>query len=306
VRGELEFRTSGSTGEPVRWLRSADQIRAEARLLARLCVPAGTDGLVCCAPAQHVYGHMMGRAVPEAVGLPCRQLALTESPAPALAGWRRAVIAAVPASFAQLARSLPALAALDEVVLVHSTAMLPPDASQLLDALAGRVRLVELLGSTETGLVAVRTGPERSEWTLAEDVRLRPGLEPGSVGALGVHSGRLARRPGAPFPDVIELDDVVRVLDPRTFRWLGRRGRLVKVNGRRIHLDAVEARLRQAAPGVRISCRPERDGLRGEWFAVVADSPEPETLEALRTACRTLPSWQRPRAIVPLEGRWAA
>jgi acyl-coenzyme A synthetase/AMP-(fatty) acid ligase len=303
VTAELEFRTSGTTGEPERWLRTADQIRAEARLLARLCVPADADGLVCSAPLHHLYGHLMGRAVPEALDLPCRPLALTESPAPALAGWRRAVIAAVPASFAQLARSLPALAALEELVIVHSTAVLPPAASRLLAALGPRARLVELLGATETGLVAFRA--EHRAWTLADDVRLHPRLTPGTVGSLAVRSGRLARRPGAPFPAAIELGDVVRVVDERTFHWLGRRSRLVKVNGRRLDLGAVEARLREAAPGVGLSCRPERDALRGEWFTVVAEGADPRSLHAIKAASRRLPSWQRPRAI-ELESRRAA
>jgi acyl-coenzyme A synthetase/AMP-(fatty) acid ligase len=306
VSPEIEFRTSGSTGEPVRWLRTADQIRAEAELLARLCVPAGADGVICSAPPDHLYGYLMGRAVPELLGLPCRHLALTESPVRALAGWRRAVVAAVPASFAQLARCVEALAALDELVVVHSSAMLPPAASRVLAALDGRARLVDLLGSTETGLVGFRTDPGRPEWTLAPDVQLRPGLVAGTVGALGVRSGRLARRAGAPFPDAIELDDVVEVVDDRTFRRLGRRSRLVKVNGRRVHLDVVEARLRDAVPGVGLECRPERDGLRGEWFTLVADSVEPRALAALRTACRALAPWEQPRAIRPVEGRWAA
>jgi acyl-coenzyme A synthetase/AMP-(fatty) acid ligase len=305
VTAELEFRTSGTTGVPERWLRTGDQIRAEARLLARLCVPAGADGLVCCAPPHHLYGHMMGRAVPEELGMPCRPLALTESPAPALAGWRRAVIAAVPASFAQLARSLPALAALDELVIVHSTAVLPPAAHEVLAALGTRARLVELLGATETGLVAHRLHAERTEWTLADDVQLHPRLAPGTAATLAVRSGRLARRPGAPYPASTGLDDVVRMVDERTFHWLGRRSRLVKVNGRRVHLEAVEARLREAAPGVALSCRAERDGLRGEWFSVVADGAEPQELGALRAACLHLPSWQQPRAI-ELETRRAA
>jgi acyl-coenzyme A synthetase/AMP-(fatty) acid ligase len=290
---------------PERWLRTGDQIRAEARMLARLCVPAGADGLVCCAPRHHLYGHMMGRAVPEEAGVPCRPLALTESPAAALSGWRRVVIAAVPASFAQLARSLPALAALDELVIVHSTAVLPPAAHALLAAVGARARLVELLGATETGLVAYRPHAERPEWTLADDVQLDPHLAPGTMATLAVRSGRLARRPGAPYPASTELDDVVRMVDERTFHWLGRRSRLVKVNGRRVHLDAVEARLREAAPGVELSCRPERDGLRGEWFTVVVGGAEPQALGALRAASRRLPSWQQPRAI-ELESRRAA
>ena len=297
MTGELEFRTSGSTGEPLTWLRTAEQIRAEAGLLTLLCVPAGVDGIVSYAPVDHLYGHLLGRAVPELLDVPARRLDLVDDPGSALAGWRRAVVVAVPASFVQLARCLPALRALDRLVVVHGGAALPPLAGRVMAALGERASLVELFGSTETGLVGQRGGPARGRWTLAPDVTLAGPAQPGAVTALRVRSPRLARRPGAERAPEIELDDVVRIDGERSFQWLGRRGRLLKVNGRRVNLELVETRLRDAVPGVRLHCRPERDDLRGEWFTVVAEAGERQTVNELQAACRRLPAWQRPRAV---------
>ena len=296
---ELEFRTSGSTGEPLTWLRTAEQIRAEAGLLTMLCVPAGVDGIVSYAPHDHLYGHLLGHAVPELLGVPARRLELVDDPASALAGWRRAVVVAVPASFVQLARCLPALRSLERLVVVHGGAALPPLAGRVMAALGERASLVELFGSTETGLVGHRGGPARGLWMLAPDVTLGAAMAPGTVSALRVRSPRIARRPGAEAQRQLELelDDVVRIDGERTFQWLGRRGRLLKVNGRRVNLELVETRLRDAVPGVRLHCRPERDDLRGEWFTVVAEAGEGQTVHALQAACRRLPAWQRPRAV---------
>ncbi|MER8184453.1 AMP-binding protein [Kitasatospora sp. NPDC094015] len=300
---EVEFTTSGSTGEPQRWLRTEQQIEAEAGLLAALCAADGVDGVISYAPPRHLYGHLLSLAVPRLLGVPCLQAGLTVPLTRAAADWRRPLIAAVPAAFAVLARSLPRLAAAERITLVHSSAVLPPAALELLAALGERARLVELFGATETGLIATRTGGDGDgDWTLAEDTDFAPdGPEPGPDGVrrLRITGPRLARRPEQPAPTAAETGDLVSVVGPRTFRWHGRGGRLVKINGVRVDLDLVTARLCAAVPGVAITCRPEPDPLRGEWYAVHAGTDDPGLLAALREAVRLLPAAERPRALHP-------
>jgi hypothetical protein len=328
----LAFSTSGSTGAPVRWERTAAQVRAEAQLLAVLCAP-GADGIVCYAPPEHLYGYLMGRALPDLLGVPVRPIGLTDPPGPAFAGLRRPVVAALPAALRPLLRCLPLLRGLERLTLVHSSALLPYAAVTLLDRLGPRARMVELFGSTETGLVATRRDPHRPLWTLAPDVRFAPPLAPASAGAgpgaleaspppsslrslrslrssvrddagpgagpgphqLRISSPRIAARPGRPPAAEHELDDVVEIVDDRTFRWIGRSSRLVKVNGRRVNLDRVADTLRAAVTDVSLDCRPHPDDLRGEWYAVLVDDPRAVT--AVAAACRRLPSWQQPSAV---------
>ncbi|MEV4613021.1 class I adenylate-forming enzyme family protein [Kitasatospora sp. NPDC049258] len=299
---EVEFTTSGSTGAPQRWLRTEQQIEAEAELLAGLCAADGVDGVISYAPPRHLYGHLLSLAVPRRLGVPCLQAGLTVPLTRAAADWRRPVIAAVPAAFAVLARSLPRLAAAERITLVHSSAVLPPAALELLESLGERARLVELFGATETGLIATRTGGA-GDWTLAADTRFAPDGStedaPAGVRPLRIAGPRLARRPDRPAPAVAETGDLVTVLDGRTFRWHGRGGRLVKVNGLRVDLDEITARLCAAVPGVAITCRPEPDALRGEWYAVHAGTDDPRLLAALREALRLLPAGAQPRALHP-------
>ncbi|MGC9665118.1 AMP-binding protein [Planosporangium sp. 12N6] len=305
---DLVFATSGTTGEPVRWLRTAAQVRAEAELLAVLCDAGDADGIVCYPPPAHLYGHLMGRALPDLLGLPVRRVGLTEPARDAFAGLRRPVVAALPAALAHLSRALPLLRRLDRLTLVHSSALLPAAATRLLADLDGRAGLVELFGSTETGLVATRRDPLRPEWTLAPDVAFDADVPAGGEAPLRVRSPRLATRPGTAPATRYTLDDLVDVVDARTFRWLGRRSRLVKVNGRRVNLDLVTDTLRgevgaDAVPEHVVTCRPHRDDLRGEWFSVRVASGDPAVLAAVTAACRRLPAWQQPRSIEPVPER---
>lgn len=289
------FDTSGTTGQPVVWHRTPGQIDAEAALLATLCgaQEAGVDGVVSFAPLRHLYGHLMGIAVPTTLKVPCRLVSVAAPLRWAFAGLRRPLVAAMPAAIASLQHSVGLLRGLDEIVLVHGSAVLTPATTTLLGDLDGRARLVDLFGSTETGLVGYRRSPD-APWTPAPDVTLT--TEPDS-GRLIVHSPRIATEPGGPARISAVLEDVVSFAPDGTFRWLGRSSRMLKINGRRVYLDQVETVLRSRVPGAATRCQPEADPRRGEWFDVYVSGADPAEVADVERACRTLPAWQRPRTV---------
>jgi acyl-coenzyme A synthetase/AMP-(fatty) acid ligase len=124
-------------------------------------------------------------------------------------------------------------------------------------------------------------------------------MRPGAAVPRAVTGPRLARAAGAAPPREARLDDLVVATGPRSFRRLGRHTRLVKVNGRRVHLDDLERRL-SVHTGLEFSCRPVPDPLRGEWFVldVVGDAAAADTLASL--CRRVLPRTCQPRAIRPV------
>lgn len=130
--------------------------------------------------------------------------------------------------------------------------------------------MVEVLGSTEAGGTATRrwrTG-EPPAWTLFRDVSftdsVRAAAGRGEEVPLGIHSPRLAFRPDGPPPAYFEGDDRITPLDERTFLFAGRRGRLVKVNGRRLNLDELEHALRDLIDCRDLAIRTVADAMIGE------------------------------------------
>ncbi|PBC83962.1 MULTISPECIES: class I adenylate-forming enzyme family protein [unclassified Streptomyces] len=248
----LGFDTSGSTGPARRWQHSRDNAWREAGMLADFVRQDEPGAVVSFAPPVHVYGTLATLLLPARLGVPVwyRPDYIGAMPD---TGQRRIVVVATPWIFSLLLRHMDWVRSFEHLTVLYSSAMLPADAGAFLEA-AGprRAAIVELLGSTETGGIAMRRWREGEPpaWTLFPDVRLAAadadgdGAEDGTAVPLVIRSPRLAHRPGEPVPQQWRTGDLVEPLDERTFRLLGRIGRLVKVNGRRINLDEAEHLLR--------------------------------------------------------------
>lgn len=293
--GELAFTTSGTTGPPVRWWRTRDQLLAEARILADLVTTddAPVDAVVTHAPPRHLYGYLFGELVPALLDAPVRRATVTEPP-PAVPGGL--LVVAVPSTWWWLARSAARLRHRGRVTVVHSTATLPAGAAAVLAELPN-VSLCELHGSTETGLVGTRTAPG-ADWTLAPDVCFAPSMSTvdDDCRPLSIRSPRLARRDGHDTPATHTMDDIVRLTAARHYRLTGARGRLVNIDGRRVDIAALQGALRRRT-GLDASCRMVTDPLRGEWYEVLVPGGDPERQRIRAALDRLLPAGQMPRAV---------
>ncbi|MEU2247272.1 acyl-CoA synthetase [Streptomyces sp. NPDC019224] len=289
---DIPFDTSGTTGTPVTWWRTREQLLDEAAHLADLLRAERADALLTYAPTRHLYGYLFGALIPALTGLPVHRIAPGD-PLPRFCA--RPLIAALPATWWQLDRQAAVLREYAHVTVVHSTAWLPASA----DAVRRRVPrldLYELHGSTETGLVGVRSEGEPF-FRLAPDVEL-VAPRPGGKDALTIRSPRTAAATrGGPVPAEHTLDDVVEPAGPRAYRLTGRRTRLVKVNGLRIDLDRVESALRAAVPSANVVCAVHRDPTRGEWYDVLAGDAEPQRAAVAEAVRRLLTAAEAPRAV---------
>ncbi|HVK24950.1 MAG TPA: hypothetical protein VM677_26625 [Actinokineospora sp.] len=256
---DVPFATSGTTGDPVTWFRTQDQLAAETHLLAEL---VGTvEQVVSFAPPHHLYGRLFGVELPRLLGVdvvPAWDDPLT---LPTLA--TDVLIVCVPSTWSLLRRHLPTLAE-RRVVATHSTARTTLSCYDVAAALPGLAG-IELLGSTETGAVATRridpVERHQTEWTLLPDVDQV--ADPDRLHVRGPRIGRrhdMARPPGSWL-----MPDLITPTGPRTFRHLGRAGRLVKVNGKRCDLSAIESLVRVTAQ-VEVECVPVVDQIRGEHY----------------------------------------
>ncbi|WP_245899321.1 long-chain fatty acid--CoA ligase [Nonomuraea indica] len=262
----VELSTSGSTGARRSWARTREQLWAEAGLLAGLLAPDRPQAVLSFAPPRHLYGILVGVLVPARLGLPVWYRS-QYGPMPPQEAARRWAVMAIPWTFSLMLQRGSWTRAAERVSVLHSTAMLPATAGELVAAAgADRLTVTEIFGSTETGGVATRRwSPGNPPWELFPDVTF---AEPRAAGEapLTVRSPRLARSAGGEPLTTWQLDDHVEILDERRFRFAGRRSRLVNVNGRRINLDELEISVRAALPCADLALVPVRDPVIGEHF----------------------------------------
>nr|MDT0661757.1 class I adenylate-forming enzyme family protein [Micromonospora sp. DSM 115978] len=306
----LDFWTSGSTGPSHCWRRTREQLWAEAGLLADLLAADRPAAIVSFAPPRHVYGMLASVLVPAKLGLPVwyrpRYFGAMPpqeliDPAGTVTRLDRWAVVAVPWTFSILGRHRSWISAAERVAILHSSAMVPASAGDLLADLGpNQARIVEVFGSTESGGVATREwDPTDPPWKLFADVEL---VRPDGAGTpvdqapvdgapaeevpLVIRSPRLAHRPGAGAPTTWQLDDYVEPIDERHYRFAGRRSRLVKVNGRRINLDLLEESLRAGLNCVDLAFVPVTDATSGEHLdlLVVAHPGQSLTITEVHTA----------------------
>ncbi|MBP2329771.1 acyl-coenzyme A synthetase/AMP-(fatty) acid ligase [Kibdelosporangium banguiense] len=265
--------TSGTTGPRQEWPRTKEQLWAEAGLLADLLRPYRPEAVMSFAPPRHLYGALVSVLVPAQLGVPVWYRSGFFGSLPP-AGERRWAVMAVPWIFRLLLEHPDWVRSTADLTVLHSTAMLPATAWDFL-ATSGNSRIVEVFGSTETGGVAHRLQDGGNPpWELFGDVSLEFSGEPSDRDTAGevplaVRSPRLAA--GA---RTWRMDDFVKIIDDRRFEFAGRRGRLVKVNGRRLNLDELEVSLRAVITCADLAIVPVGDAMTGEHVdLLVVPSP---------------------------------
>ncbi|WP_246530844.1 acyl-CoA synthetase [Streptomyces bathyalis] len=277
LEAEIPFDTSGHTGEPVRWWRTPEQLRAEVELLVATVV--GEVGqVVTLAPPGHLFGRLFGVELPALKGIEVHSAWQDPVTPPTWRPGVPALFVCLPASWVALRSLAPRIAELPRAVALHSAGPTTPHTRQLVGALRGHpFRAVELFGSTETGAVASREiaadARDEQPWRLLPDVHADLPAEPAER-RLTVSSPRLARRDGHDAPPASwQMGDLVRPAGERQFTFVGRASRLIKVNGLRCDLGRVEQTVAAALPGLDAVCLPVRDAVRGEHYELVCADP---------------------------------
>ncbi|WP_333767264.1 class I adenylate-forming enzyme family protein [Streptomyces sp. IBSBF 2435] len=273
--GGIRFDTSGSTGAARSWFRHPRQMEREVRLIGG-CLVGPVDHVVTYAPPRHLFGALFGQWLPRMAQVPVHEAwADPLRPLPVRPG-ERVLVVCVPMAWDLLRRGWPALERAGSIVALHSSAVPPPAARDLVRRAGPLLRAHEILGSTETGGIAhrplARRGGAADDWQGFPDVAFvrRDAAPAGAAQELVVAGPRLARpenrrRPPARWA----TGDLVEYTGPGRFRLLGRGSRLVKVNGIKVHLAKVDERLDAALPQAECVALPlSGDAIAGEGYAV--------------------------------------
>jgi acyl-coenzyme A synthetase/AMP-(fatty) acid ligase len=254
--------TSGSTGAPEPWPKTAAQLLGEALLLSEVFGVGPGDRILATLPPQHIYGLLFGVLLPlvsgaaflrstplhpESVGERARESSAT-------------VLVSVPAHLKYLA-ALERGEAPRFRLLFSSGAPLDALLAQALPPLAHEAH--EILGSTETGGMASRRPAVEERWRPLPGVHVEEGPE----GRLLLDSPFLDASAARPF----QCADRIELAADGAFRHLGRVDDVVKVAGKRLALSDLERMLR-AIEGVRdaAALAVSTDAARGTevWAAV--------------------------------------
>jgi acyl-coenzyme A synthetase/AMP-(fatty) acid ligase len=255
----LAFFTSGSTGAPKRIAKSLAMFECEAQTLDEVWGSDGGRAVFATVPHQHVYGMSFKIMWPLATGRPFRTETndIWEPLLTALTPG--ATIVSSPAHLTRMS-GLASLGPDRRPSRVFSAgAPLVEDAALEAERVLG-VRPIEIFGSTETGAIATRHRKDES-WQLLPAFAMRCG-EDGRLSLLSPYGAR----------EWIETSDLVAPA-AGGFRWLGRADRVVKVEGRRVDLGAVEQALVDL-PWVSAAAVVLRSGDSGQLAAAVVPSAQ--------------------------------
>jgi acyl-coenzyme A synthetase/AMP-(fatty) acid ligase len=234
--------TSGSTGRPEPQFKSLGQLARGAQVLAARLEKdvaggmAAIQRIVCSVPPQHMFGVETSVMLPLVTGL-----AVLEG-RPLLPADVRSAFDSDAAGAAWIATPLHlrALAQADESIpncrlVIASTMPLAPALAAQCEGLT-RAPVLEIYGSTETGVVAMRRTARQANWSPVDGVDIVPTAQ-----------GSVVR--GSHFPSPRGLADEVEVDEDGSFRLLGRHGDLIKIAGRRASLAGLNLLL-QDVPGL--------------------------------------------------------
>jgi len=256
---ELVVFTSGSTGAPSAIGKRLRQLTREVDTL-QAAFGAQLEGAQVHGTVshQHIYGLLFRVLWPLAAGRAIQPRRFFHEDLVSALAREPSVLVATPAHLKRLPGQLDWAALSGRLRAVFSSGgPLPSDAALQARALLG-VAPTEVFGSSETGGIAWRQwSAEQPQWHPLPGVAWR--IEDG---CLAVSSPHLADDAWWQTQDRVEADA------GRSFRLLGRADRIVKIEERRVSLDALEQQLR-AHPQVQEARVLVLPGAREQLAAVV-------------------------------------
>lgn len=300
----LAFQTSGSTGAPTSHVHPWAHLASEAEALhQRLTEVAPIERVVAWLPLHHLYGFMLGVALPEQMGVP-RVWAQTAAPPAFGVG---DLLVTVPPRWDYLARTrtertranadwpTPILGVSSTATLAPAThaALLGQDLPEdrtgdLTRGLAANLTgepskglsgLLDIYGSTETGGIATRWQPDAPYTLLAQWQR---------------HDAtQLRHRSGA----IVPLPDRTEWLDERRLRLGERYDAAISIGGVNVSPTHVAQRLQALASVATCAVRPTSAAAPRLKAFVVPVAGEAEAEADIARATAQWPAAERPVSI---------
>lgn len=286
------FSSGTSSGTPQAAPKTVSQLLGEAQMLAQTLFPAGARVISTVEPT-HIYGLLYSVLAPlYAGGSFSRDTPFfPESVARDVRAAHAEVLVSVPAHLATF-RGVDVGDFASIQRLLSSTAPLLPEVAEAIYARFD-LNITEVLGSSETGGMAVREFPSTSAWTPLPTVDLRADDE----GRLWVDSPYLSHALERPYKSQEYVE-----FQGDSFIHKGRFDRVVKLGGRRVSLPDMEAcilRL-EGVEDAALLVESTRD-LHGNRLHLAVVDPRGDRARVLKHLVRYFERSTLPRRIVFLE-----
>ncbi len=238
------FFTGGSTGKPKIWSKTPRNLFAEAFYLSQKYGISAHDRIVACAPPFHLYGFTFAVLLPfvSSASVAADIYTYPEEIRTALADYNATVFIGAPMHYRVLRKGTIPLQSLR--LAFSSTGKLDETDGLCFQKHTG-ADLVEIYGSTETGVIASRC---RAKGERA--------FKPLDVVDLKIHNqGLYVRSPFIPpkiqksADSYFSMGDRVRLYsedNPKMgFELLGRADGIVKIGGKRVDLEEIRQKIKQ-------------------------------------------------------------
>lgn len=273
--------TSGSTGRPKVVDKPVASLEAEAQQLIAHFGPRLDDShFIASVVPQHLYGLTFGIVLPMTLGRPfhARLIDYAEQ-LTALPQDKRYAFISSPAFLKRLDPQLPPPGL---SLLLSAGGQLPWSHAQQAQAWCDRPA-DEIYGSTETGILAWRQRQaEDSPWHPFPAVAWQADAD-----------GWRVRSPWLADPDGWPLEDRLHWLSPDRFALLGRLGRIVKIEDKRISLSEVEQRLLELDGVQEAAALPINRAGRQGIGALLVISPEARHAARQTGTAKQKLAWRR-------------
>lgn len=264
----ITFYTSGSTGIPKACPHSQSMLEQEAAFLAPYF--HGRSRILSVVPAHHLYGFSFGVHLPAFCGIPVQQtialphvIAAAMRPGDAVIG--------LPLLWQALLKTGQVPAG-KGILAVSATAPIEKQTLQGLEQVG--FALADIFGSSETGVVGIRTASHEAYRIAPHFARTGPDTLERSL-------------PDAP-PHPVCLEDHFHWLDDRHFLPTGRRDNAVQVGGVNVYPARIAEKIK-SLPGIAdCTVRPMRPEEGARLKAFIVPSREEDIQELKRSLRRRL------------------
>lgn len=274
-KDKIEFQTSGSTGKPKSISVKKEWMKNSAHLTGNTFGLKEGDSALLCMPMKYVAGKMMVVRSLE-LGLDLKVVEPSSSP---LKNIDDQIDFAAMVPF-QLEKSLNDLDKVKMLIVGGGKVN-----TQLVEKLQFvSTQIYETYGMTETIThVAIKplNGPNKSDVFQALD-----GIhfEIDKRDCLIIHAPTI-------HPDSIVTNDIIELIDKKTFRWLGRFDNVINSGGVKIIPEVVEEKLAKEIPDRRFFLTGKSDHLLGEKVALVVEG------EKIKISMESLGEYEKPKEI---------